>query len=267
MPAKAAGWAARSRWRLVQTCGGGGGPVPIISAERSRGQMARRGRAGGAEQWMPNDGCRGSARVIRARPNRVEGWSNAYGGNHFLEGLFQHLLFPSYSKYIQRGCIGPEGGPEAPSLYIRAMAQRPAKIKWTRPCPRPLAPLSDSAALQVFMDISDADHDDACVAKLLTYTGNLPLAPADEQRTHVERAILLPQLQTSMARTQRHDGHRWKTPGSRRRHRTCWQRVVEPPRNHPREKGPAGKRERREVIPSEISRFTLSAESIESERG
>ncbi|KAJ6571191.1 hypothetical protein B0H19DRAFT_1255181 [Mycena capillaripes] len=39
-----------------------------------------------------------------------------------------------------------------------------------------LAPLSDSAALQVFMDIADANHDDACVAKLLTYTGNLPLA-------------------------------------------------------------------------------------------
>jgi hypothetical protein len=55
-------------------------------------------------------------------------------------------------------------------------AERPAKIKWTRPCPRPLSPLSDSAALQVFIDIADNDHDDACVAKLLTYTGNLPLA-------------------------------------------------------------------------------------------
>ncbi|KAJ7913440.1 hypothetical protein B0H13DRAFT_1579934, partial [Mycena leptocephala] len=55
-------------------------------------------------------------------------------------------------------------------------AERPAKIKWTRPCPRPLSPLSDSAALRVFIDIADNDHDDACVAKLLTYTGNLPLA-------------------------------------------------------------------------------------------
>jgi hypothetical protein len=36
--------------------------------------------------------------------------------------------------------------------------------------------LSDSAALQVFIDIADNDQDDACVAKLLTYTGNLPLA-------------------------------------------------------------------------------------------
>ncbi|KAJ7480806.1 hypothetical protein FB451DRAFT_1446851 [Mycena latifolia] len=55
-------------------------------------------------------------------------------------------------------------------------AQRPDKVKWTRPCPRPLTPLSDSAALQVFIDIADSDHDDACVRKLLEYTGNLPLA-------------------------------------------------------------------------------------------
>ncbi|KAJ7750745.1 P-loop containing nucleoside triphosphate hydrolase protein, partial [Mycena maculata] len=55
-------------------------------------------------------------------------------------------------------------------------AQRPEKIKWTRPFLQPLTPLSNSAALQMFMDIADADPDDSQVQSLLNFTGNLPLA-------------------------------------------------------------------------------------------
>ncbi|KAJ7162858.1 hypothetical protein C8R46DRAFT_1352719 [Mycena filopes] len=55
-------------------------------------------------------------------------------------------------------------------------AERPAKVKWTRPCPLPLAPLSEAAALQTFIDIADESQDVVTVKHLLDLTGNLPLA-------------------------------------------------------------------------------------------
>ncbi|KAJ7499990.1 hypothetical protein FB451DRAFT_48875 [Mycena latifolia] len=55
-------------------------------------------------------------------------------------------------------------------------AERPAKIKWSRPFLAPLKPLSDSAALQTFMEIADDVHEETSVSELLALTDNLPLA-------------------------------------------------------------------------------------------
>jgi hypothetical protein len=55
-------------------------------------------------------------------------------------------------------------------------AERPANVKWTRPCPPPLTPLSEDAALQTFLDIADDVHDSPTVKQLLELTSNLPLA-------------------------------------------------------------------------------------------
>ncbi|KAJ7264329.1 hypothetical protein C8J57DRAFT_952100, partial [Mycena rebaudengoi] len=55
-------------------------------------------------------------------------------------------------------------------------AERPSKVKWTRPFVAPLAPLSDVAAWQTFIDVTDEGHDDSSIKELLELTGNLPLA-------------------------------------------------------------------------------------------
>ncbi|KAJ7254835.1 P-loop containing nucleoside triphosphate hydrolase protein, partial [Mycena rebaudengoi] len=55
-------------------------------------------------------------------------------------------------------------------------AERPSKVKWTRPFVAPLEPLSNVAAQQTFMDVTDSDHDDSSIKELLELTGNLPLA-------------------------------------------------------------------------------------------
>ncbi|KAJ7286814.1 P-loop containing nucleoside triphosphate hydrolase protein [Mycena rebaudengoi] len=55
-------------------------------------------------------------------------------------------------------------------------AERPAKVKWTRPFLLPLDPLSASAALQTFIDVADDTHHQESVKHLLEVTGNLPLA-------------------------------------------------------------------------------------------
>ncbi|KAJ7144000.1 P-loop containing nucleoside triphosphate hydrolase protein, partial [Mycena epipterygia] len=52
---------------------------------------------------------------------------------------------------------------------------RPGKVKWSRPFLPPLKPYSDGAALQTFIDITDEDHAESAVKKLLSLTGNLPL--------------------------------------------------------------------------------------------
>ncbi|KAJ6591297.1 hypothetical protein DFH09DRAFT_1139222 [Mycena vulgaris] len=54
--------------------------------------------------------------------------------------------------------------------------ERPGKVRWTRPFLRPLSPLSDLAARQVFRDITDAAESDAQLDELLRFTDNLPLA-------------------------------------------------------------------------------------------
>ncbi|KAJ7251435.1 P-loop containing nucleoside triphosphate hydrolase protein [Mycena rebaudengoi] len=55
-------------------------------------------------------------------------------------------------------------------------AERPGRVKWTRPFLPPLDPLSTSAALQTFIDVADDTHHQASVKQLLELTGNLPLA-------------------------------------------------------------------------------------------
>ncbi|KAJ7254841.1 P-loop containing nucleoside triphosphate hydrolase protein, partial [Mycena rebaudengoi] len=55
-------------------------------------------------------------------------------------------------------------------------AERPSKIKWTRPFLAPLKPLSHMAAWQTFVAIADDCHDNAEIKELLELTGNLPLA-------------------------------------------------------------------------------------------
>ncbi|KAJ7645852.1 hypothetical protein B0H17DRAFT_1215830 [Mycena rosella] len=54
-------------------------------------------------------------------------------------------------------------------------AERPGKVKWTRPFLPPLDPLHDAAARQTFLDIVDKIDEDELTA-LLTLTDNLPLA-------------------------------------------------------------------------------------------
>lgn len=55
-------------------------------------------------------------------------------------------------------------------------AERPAKVSWTRPFLLPLTPLSDDAAWQTFIDITDDSHDKKDVIQLLRLTDNMPLA-------------------------------------------------------------------------------------------
>ncbi|KAJ7267937.1 P-loop containing nucleoside triphosphate hydrolase protein [Mycena rebaudengoi] len=55
-------------------------------------------------------------------------------------------------------------------------AERPGKIKWTKPFLAPLKPLSNVAAWQTFIEVADEGHDDASIEELLKLTGNLPLA-------------------------------------------------------------------------------------------
>ncbi|KAJ7252908.1 P-loop containing nucleoside triphosphate hydrolase protein, partial [Mycena rebaudengoi] len=55
-------------------------------------------------------------------------------------------------------------------------AERPSKVKWTRPFLAPLEPLSNVAARQTFIEVADEGHDDASIKELIGLTGNLPLA-------------------------------------------------------------------------------------------
>ncbi|KAJ7837122.1 P-loop containing nucleoside triphosphate hydrolase protein, partial [Mycena leptocephala] len=55
-------------------------------------------------------------------------------------------------------------------------AERPARVRWTRPFLMPLKPLSDAAALQTFNDITDDSYDSEEKWQLLRFTDNMPLA-------------------------------------------------------------------------------------------
>ncbi|KAF7362818.1 ATPase-AAA-core domain-containing protein [Mycena venus] len=54
--------------------------------------------------------------------------------------------------------------------------ERPSKVRWTRPFLAPLKSLSDDAAHQVFISITDDVHDTRDVDRLLRLTDNMPLA-------------------------------------------------------------------------------------------
>jgi hypothetical protein len=55
-------------------------------------------------------------------------------------------------------------------------AERPAKVRWTRPFLEPLMPLGQNAAHQTFIDITDDVHDAKDIDKILLLTDNMPLA-------------------------------------------------------------------------------------------
>ncbi|KAJ7264339.1 hypothetical protein C8J57DRAFT_1512412 [Mycena rebaudengoi] len=55
-------------------------------------------------------------------------------------------------------------------------AERPSKVKWSKPFLAPLKPLSNVAAWQTFIEVADDGHDDDSIKELLELTGNLPLA-------------------------------------------------------------------------------------------
>ncbi|KAJ6467309.1 hypothetical protein C8R45DRAFT_1171729 [Mycena sanguinolenta] len=55
-------------------------------------------------------------------------------------------------------------------------AERPARVQWTRPFLLPLQPLSNHAAMQTFMDITDDSYSAQDFNQLLGFTDNLPLA-------------------------------------------------------------------------------------------
>ncbi|KAJ7051712.1 P-loop containing nucleoside triphosphate hydrolase protein, partial [Mycena amicta] len=55
-------------------------------------------------------------------------------------------------------------------------AERPAGVQWSRPFLPPLAPLSQTAARQMFVDIADHTEEDQDLEDVLRLTDNLPLA-------------------------------------------------------------------------------------------
>ncbi|KAJ6533298.1 hypothetical protein DFH09DRAFT_1284466 [Mycena vulgaris] len=68
--------------------------------------------------------------------------------------------------------------PHLALLITMRGAERPGKIKWTRPFLLPLEPLSSIASRQIFIDIAAEPRADeeAALAELMEVTGNLPLA-------------------------------------------------------------------------------------------
>ncbi|KAJ7784260.1 P-loop containing nucleoside triphosphate hydrolase protein, partial [Mycena metata] len=55
-------------------------------------------------------------------------------------------------------------------------SERPGQVPWSHPFLQPLQPLSDVAARQIFVDITDDVRDSEELNKLLRFTDNLPLA-------------------------------------------------------------------------------------------
>ncbi|KAJ7480567.1 P-loop containing nucleoside triphosphate hydrolase protein, partial [Mycena latifolia] len=55
-------------------------------------------------------------------------------------------------------------------------AERPAKVRWTRPFVSPLKPLAYEAAWQTFVDIADDSHKTEDINHLLQLADNMPLA-------------------------------------------------------------------------------------------
>ncbi|KAJ7195949.1 P-loop containing nucleoside triphosphate hydrolase protein, partial [Mycena pura] len=55
-------------------------------------------------------------------------------------------------------------------------AERPARVRWTRPFLEPLSPLAHDAAQKTFIDIAGEIHDSNDVDKILHLTDNMPLA-------------------------------------------------------------------------------------------
>ncbi|KAJ6481007.1 hypothetical protein C8R45DRAFT_831712, partial [Mycena sanguinolenta] len=61
-------------------------------------------------------------------------------------------------------------------LGLIVWTERPAKVQWTHPFLLPLQPLSNNAAQQTFMDITDKTYPIEDFNQLLSFTDNMPLA-------------------------------------------------------------------------------------------
>ncbi|KAJ7116852.1 hypothetical protein C8R44DRAFT_854592 [Mycena epipterygia] len=68
------------------------------------------------------------------------------------------------------------GIPHLALIITMRGAERPAKVRWTRPFLEPLTPLSYDAARQTFIEIADDFHDRKDIDQLLSLTDNMPLA-------------------------------------------------------------------------------------------
>ncbi|KAJ7131134.1 hypothetical protein C8R44DRAFT_904167 [Mycena epipterygia] len=68
------------------------------------------------------------------------------------------------------------GIPHLALIITMRGAERPAKVRWTRPFLEPLKPLSYDAARQTFIEIADNFHDPKEIDQLLCLTNNMPLA-------------------------------------------------------------------------------------------
>ncbi|KAJ7784734.1 hypothetical protein B0H16DRAFT_1784805, partial [Mycena metata] len=66
--------------------------------------------------------------------------------------------------------------PQLTWLATMRGAERPAKVRWTRPFLPPLKPLSDSAARETFLAIADGSHKLEEIDRILQLTDNMPLA-------------------------------------------------------------------------------------------
>ncbi|KAJ6459347.1 P-loop containing nucleoside triphosphate hydrolase protein, partial [Mycena sanguinolenta] len=55
-------------------------------------------------------------------------------------------------------------------------AERPGRVQWTHPFLPPLQPLSDKAAQETFIDITDGSYSIESFSQLLSFTDNMPLA-------------------------------------------------------------------------------------------
>ncbi|KAJ6600258.1 hypothetical protein DFH09DRAFT_1355610 [Mycena vulgaris] len=69
------------------------------------------------------------------------------------------------------------GTTDTPQITMRG-AERPGRVKWTRPFLSQLEPISTQAVRQTFIDIAEepAAGDEAALEELIELTGNLPLA-------------------------------------------------------------------------------------------
>ncbi|KAJ6550836.1 P-loop containing nucleoside triphosphate hydrolase protein, partial [Mycena vulgaris] len=66
--------------------------------------------------------------------------------------------------------------PQLALIITMRGAERPAKVRWTRPFLAPLEPLTQEAARQTFIDIAEDFHNSEDIDKLLSLADNMPLA-------------------------------------------------------------------------------------------
>ncbi|KAF8197784.1 hypothetical protein K438DRAFT_1759905 [Mycena galopus ATCC 62051] len=122
--------------------------------------------------------------ILPARPKLFYGRESDL--NHILKLLFHRsprvailgaVWEPLESRAVTEKFLGLLTALEGLGLIITMRgAERPAGVQWTHPFLSPLNPLSNNAAMQTFMDITDATYLSDEISQVLPFTGNLPLA-------------------------------------------------------------------------------------------